>query len=252
MPVLVMPVPPLFQAVTGDVLEILGDARIVEEQLRVPDLEGFAGAEEQGEIADLTLAAHHRGHEDAAAAVVRHFFRGGEGHQVALLIFELRVGAGLFFLQQALELGVLQRRVGGVVGAEAGKGFVLGENDGARVAAPLDHRAKECGDGDAALCIDRVQRAALEQMLKRHNCSPSQRASHRSREHGLAAPPRSNVEIGFDPRATASVGNSTRQGTQWVFMGYHGNSCRKLGFPRDLVGRKWICSCVVLRVHPCG
>ena len=105
------------------------------------------------------------GNEDAAGAVVGHFLGGGEGHQVALLIFELRVGVGLFLLEQPLELGVLQRRVGGVVGAEAGEGFVLGEDDGAGVAAALDHAAQECGNGYAALRVDRVQCAALKQML---------------------------------------------------------------------------------------
>ena len=98
-------------------------------------------------------------------AVVGHLLGRGEGHQVALLIFELRVGVGLFLLEQPLELGVLQRRVGGVVGAEAGKGFMLGERDGAGVAAAFDDAAQECGNGDAALRIDRVQCAALKQML---------------------------------------------------------------------------------------
>ena len=60
---------------------------------------------------------------------------------------------------------MLQRGVGGVVGAEAGEGFVLGEDDGAGVAAALDDAAQECGNGHAALRIDRVQRAALKQML---------------------------------------------------------------------------------------
>ena len=60
---------------------------------------------------------------------------------------------------------MLQRRISGVVGAEAGEGFVLGEDDGAGVAAALDDAAQECGNGDAALRIDRVQRAALKQML---------------------------------------------------------------------------------------
>ena len=67
-----------------------------------------------GEIADLPFASHHRGKEDAAGTVVGHFLGGGERHQVALLIFELRVGVGLFLLEQPLELDVLQRRVGGV------------------------------------------------------------------------------------------------------------------------------------------
>ena len=124
-PVLVMTRLPFFEAEAGDVLEVLGNARVVEQQLRVPDLERLAGAEEQCELADLALAAHHRRQEDAAGAVVGHFLGGGEGHEVALLIFELRVGAGLFLLEQALELGMLQRRVGGVVGAEAGKASCL-------------------------------------------------------------------------------------------------------------------------------
>ena len=45
----------LFEPEAGDVLQVLGDALVVEEQLRVPDLERLAGAEEQGEILDLPL-----------------------------------------------------------------------------------------------------------------------------------------------------------------------------------------------------
>ena len=91
----------------------------------------------------LALAAHHRRQDDAARAVVRHLFGRGERHQVALLIFELRVGARLFFFEQALQLGVLQRGVSGVVGAEAGEGVVLGEDDRAGIASALDHGAQE-------------------------------------------------------------------------------------------------------------
>ena len=138
---------------------------IVEQKLRVPDLEGLAGAEEQCELADLALAAHHRREDDAAGAVVGDLFGGGEGHEVALLIFELRVGAGLFLLEQPLELGVLQRRVGGIVGAEAGEVLMLGEDDGAGITAAFDDAAQECGNGHAALRVHRVQRAALKQML---------------------------------------------------------------------------------------
>ena len=60
---------------------------------------------------------------------------------------------------------MLQRRISGVVGAEAGKGFMLGEDDGARIAAALDHAAQERRNGYASLGVDRVQRAALKQML---------------------------------------------------------------------------------------
>src|SRR5918997_1556517 len=69
---------------------------------------------------------------------LRRIFGRRERHQVALLIFELRLGVGLFFFEQPLELRVLQRGIGGVVGAEAGKGFVLGKDDGSGVAAALD------------------------------------------------------------------------------------------------------------------
>ena len=93
------------------------------------------------------------------------FLGGGERHQIALLIFDLRVGAGLFLLKQPFELGVLKRRISGVVSAEAGECLMLRKHDGARVAAPLDDSTEECGNGYAALCIDRVQRAALKQML---------------------------------------------------------------------------------------
>jgi hypothetical protein len=58
---------------------------------------------------------------------------------------------------------MLQRGICGVIGAEAGEAFVLGEDDGLGIAAALDHGAEECGNGDAALGVDRVQRAALKQ-----------------------------------------------------------------------------------------
>jgi hypothetical protein len=101
-------------------------------------------------------------HEDAAGAVVRDLFGRRESHQIALLVFDLRVGAGLFLFEKPFELGVLERRVGGVVGAEAGEGFVLGKDDGARIAAALDDEAQELGYRLAALGIDRVQSAALK------------------------------------------------------------------------------------------
>ena len=70
----------------------------------------------KGQIGDLALPPHHWGQQDAAGTVVGGLLGGGESHEVALLIFELRVGAGLFLLEQPLELGVLQRGVGGVIG----------------------------------------------------------------------------------------------------------------------------------------
>jgi hypothetical protein len=42
---------------------------------------------------------------------------------------------------------------------------MLGENHGAGVAAAFDDGAQECGNGNAALSVDRVQSAALKQML---------------------------------------------------------------------------------------
>ena len=42
---------------------------------------------------------------------------------------------------------------------------MLGKDDGAGIAAALDHRAQEGGHGDATLRVDRVQSTALEQML---------------------------------------------------------------------------------------
>jgi hypothetical protein len=42
---------------------------------------------------------------------------------------------------------------------------MLGEDDGAGIAAALDHGAQEGGHGNAALRVDRVQSTALEQML---------------------------------------------------------------------------------------
>ena len=48
---------PLFEPEAGDVLHVLGDALVREEQLRVPDLEGLAGAEEQGEVLDARPCA---------------------------------------------------------------------------------------------------------------------------------------------------------------------------------------------------
>ena len=105
----------------------------------------------------LALAAHHRRQDDAAGAVVGHFLGGAERHQVARLIVELGVGVGLLLLEQALDLRVLQRGVGGVVGAEAGEGVMLGKDDGAGIAAAFDDGAQEGGHGDATLRVDRVQ-----------------------------------------------------------------------------------------------
>ena len=107
----------------------------------------------------------HRRHEDAAGAVVRNFLGGSERHQVALLIFQLRVGTGLFFFEQPFELRVLQRGIGWIVGAEAGERLMLGQHDGARVTTPLDDSTEECGNGHTAFRVDRVQCAALKQML---------------------------------------------------------------------------------------
>ena len=142
-----------------------GTLLVGEEQLGVPDLEGLADADEQGEILDAALPAHHRGHDDAAGAVVGHFLGGAERHHGAARIVELGGGVGLLLLEQALELGMLQRGVGGVVGAEGREGVMLGEDDGAGIAAAFDHRAQEGGHGDAALRVHRVQSTALKQML---------------------------------------------------------------------------------------
>ena len=210
----------LFEAEAGDVLEVVGNALVVEQQLRVPDLEGFAGAEEQRELADLALAAHHRREEDPAGAVVGHLFGRGEGHQVALLIFELRVGAGLFLLEQPLELGVLQRRVGGVVGAEAGKGFVLGEDDGAGIAAALDDAAQERREWTRG--PSRRPRSArcpeTDALAPRPLPVRSARAI-RSRTRVVTRAPRPGFELRVSPRATAYVGNSTASRDTMGFYG---------------------------------
>jgi len=42
---------------------------------------------------------------------------------------------------------MLQRGISGVVGAEAWKGFVLGEDDRSGIAPAFDHAAQECGNG---------------------------------------------------------------------------------------------------------
>ena len=60
---------------------------------------------------------------------------------------------------------MLEGVVRGVVGAEARESLMLRKDDGAGVAAALDHAPQEGGIADAALRIDRVQRAALKQML---------------------------------------------------------------------------------------
>jgi hypothetical protein len=43
--------------------------------------------------------------------------------------------------------------------------IVLGKDDGAGIAAALDHLAQECGHRNAAFRVHRVQSTALEQML---------------------------------------------------------------------------------------
>jgi hypothetical protein len=42
---------------------------------------------------------------------------------------------------------------------------VLCKDDGSGITPALDYAAQECGNGYAALSVDRVQRAALKQML---------------------------------------------------------------------------------------
>jgi hypothetical protein len=42
---------------------------------------------------------------------------------------------------------------------------MLGKNDGAGIAPALDYTAQECGNGYAAFGVDRIQCAALKQML---------------------------------------------------------------------------------------
>src|SRR5207253_7265028 len=103
-----------------------------------------------------------RGHEDASGTVIGNLFGRGEGDEVALLIFELRVGVGLFLFEQPFELGVLPRGISGVICTETGERLVLGKNDGAGIAAALDHATQGRGNGYAALGIDRVQSAALK------------------------------------------------------------------------------------------
>ncbi len=137
--------PALLEPEAGDILHVLGDILVGQEQLGVPDLERLADADEQREIVELALPAHHRGHDDAAGAVVGHFLGGAERHHRPAGMFQFGGGIGFLLLQQALDLLMLQRGVGGVVGAKAGKAVMLGEDDGAGIAAALDHRRRKAG-----------------------------------------------------------------------------------------------------------
>ena len=60
---------------------------------------------------------------------------------------------------------MLERGVGGVVGRQRLEMVMLGKDDGAGIAAALDHLAQEGRHGNATLRVHRVQSTALEQML---------------------------------------------------------------------------------------
>src|SRR5688572_5129961 len=116
--------PPLFQAEAGDVFQILRYALVAEEEHWIPNLEGLACPEEQRELADVALGAHHRRQDDAAGAVVGHLLGGAESHQGPGLVSKLGLGVELVLLELALDLGVLQRRIAGVVGGQDRKSVV--------------------------------------------------------------------------------------------------------------------------------
>ena len=142
---------------------------------------------------------------------------------------------------------MLQRRISGVVGAEAGKGFVLGEDDGAGVAAALDHA--RAGRREWTRGPSRRPRSArcpeTDALAPRPLPVRSAQLS-RSRMRGIAAH-RVRLRIQrVSPRATADVGNSTACGIQWDFMGFHGqymgNARISAAFQACLTAR----SCLVL------
>ncbi|GAA4011071.1 hypothetical protein GCM10022280_05660 [Sphingomonas swuensis] len=100
---------------------------------------------------------------------------------------------------------------------------MLGENDGAGIAAALDHGAQEGGHGDAAFRVDPVQGTALKQMLQCHrNNSPARWTDlTRSPERGVTASDAGPTVMGSAPCYDLCVTREAMglNGISWEMMG---------------------------------
>jgi hypothetical protein len=126
--------PPLLERLGGE-LANFGIAAL-QRELRVPQLEGGADADEEGEIVELAAAAQFGGEEDAAAGIVGDFLGAAEAAAVARIMGE-RV-ALLLGEPAPLIVEIEQAQIIGVEAGEAGLGGMAGEDDRAGVGAPLD------------------------------------------------------------------------------------------------------------------
>ena len=199
---------------------MLGSAR---NSLRVPHLEGLADADEQSEILDLPLAAHHRRNDDAAAAVVGHFLGRAERHHRAAGIIELGRGIGLLLLEQPLELGMLQRGVSGVVGAERGEAVMLGKDDGAGIAAALDHRRRKAGTETRPFASTAFKALPWNRCSNATTNSIDAAQLRRRQVHGITVRPWSVPTLKLCPALQSLL--VTQQAA-----GYNGFSCHIRGF----------------------
>ena len=150
--------PPLFERLGGELADF-GIAAL-QRELRVPQLEGGADADEQGEILELAAAAQLGGQQDAAAGVVGDLLGAAEAAALARIMGD-RV-ALLLGQPPPLVVEIEEAQIIGVEAGQAGLDRMAGEDDGAGVRAPLDLLADAGGHGEAALGVDRHERAAAE------------------------------------------------------------------------------------------
>src|SRR3954452_8205417 len=99
---------------------------------------------------------------------------------------------------------------------------MLVEHDSAGIAAVFDDGAQECGNGYAALGVDRVQSAALEKMFKRH-VRPLRSAQEPVRGRASSRAPAAVSNQRVSPPALRSLlvtqGGAGYNGILWDIMG---------------------------------
>ena len=124
------------EAPGGDLLEVA--VALVESDARIPDLDDAADSDEQGEILDPALAAHHRGQDDPAAGVVGDVLGHAEHAAGAGIMVVERAAALLLGEPAALDVGAQVAGIIAAVGGQAGRDLVGADDDRPGVGAALD------------------------------------------------------------------------------------------------------------------
>ncbi len=136
---------------------------------RVPDLEGRAGAEEEGQILDLADRAQHGGEHHAAGAVELHRFETAERVDACLFERGETLGGGQIGDTVAQLLVKFCRR-DGIERGEAMPARMLADHqrvvgvEGVLQGALFDERTEARRHGHPSLRVHRVQRMALKEM----------------------------------------------------------------------------------------